>query len=76
MYMDYQTIIDKYYAVDADGSGSKSLIGSMPDSFASAANFLKAMGWKEGQIFRSCSLQHQMMPGIRTGQKNFMLSVM
>lgn len=39
------------YAVDADGNGTKSLIGSMPDSFASAANFLKAMGWKEGQTW-------------------------
>ena len=39
------------YAVDADGNGTKSLIGSMPDSFASAANFLKAMGWKAGQTW-------------------------
>ena len=39
------------YAVDADGNGSKSLIGSIPDSFASAANFLRSMGWKVGQIW-------------------------
>lgn len=39
------------YAVDADGNGTKSLIGSMPDSFASAANFLRSMGWKTGQIW-------------------------
>ena len=39
------------YAVDADGNGTKSLIGSMPDSFASAANFLRAMGWKAGQTW-------------------------
>ena len=37
------------YSVDADKNGTKSLIGSMPDSFASAANFLHAMGWKKGQ---------------------------
>ena len=39
------------YAVDADGNGTKSLIGSMPDSFASAANFLRAMGWNAGQVW-------------------------
>ncbi|MBO7484318.1 MAG: lytic murein transglycosylase [Alphaproteobacteria bacterium] len=37
------------YAVDADGNGTKSLVGSIPDSFASAANFLHAMGWKADQ---------------------------
>ena len=37
------------YAVDADKNGTKSLIGSMPDSFASAANFLRSMGWKADQ---------------------------
>ena len=39
------------YAVDADGNGTKSLIGSMPDSFASAGNFLHSMGWKKGQVW-------------------------
>ena len=39
------------YAVDADENGTKSLIGSIPDSFASAANFLRSMGWKAGQIW-------------------------
>ena len=39
------------YAVDADKNGSKSLVSSIPDSFASAANFLRAMGWKKGQIW-------------------------
>ena len=39
------------YAVDADGNGTKSLVGSIPDSFASAANFLRAMGWKADQIW-------------------------
>ena len=37
------------YAVDADKNGTKSLMASMPDSFASAANFLRAMGWKAGE---------------------------
>ena len=39
------------YAVDADGNGTKSLIGSIPDSLASAANFLRSMGWKANQIW-------------------------
>ena len=39
------------YAVDADGNGTKSLVGSIPDSLASAANFLRSMGWKVGQTW-------------------------
>ena len=39
------------YAVDADENGTKSLIGSIPDSLASAANFLRSMGWKPNQIW-------------------------
>ena len=39
------------YAVDADGNGTKSLIGSVPDSLASAANFLHSMGWRPNQIW-------------------------
>ena len=35
------------YAVDADGNGTRSLTGSVPDSLASAANYLHKMGWKE-----------------------------
>lgn len=35
------------YAVDADDNGTKSLTGSIPDSLASAANYLHKMGWKE-----------------------------
>ena len=34
------------YAVDADNNGTKSLTGSIPDSLASAANYLHQMGWK------------------------------
>ncbi len=33
------------YAVDADSNGTKSLTGSIPDSLASAANYLHKMGW-------------------------------
>jgi len=35
------------YAVDFDGDGKIDLFNSLPDSFASAANYLASMGWKE-----------------------------
>lgn len=35
------------YAVDADNNGTRSLTGSIPDSLASAGNYLHRMGWKE-----------------------------
>jgi len=35
------------YAVDFDGDGKIDLVNSLPDSFASAANYLASMGWKE-----------------------------
>jgi len=36
----------KSYAVDYDGDGRRDLWNSLPDIFASAANFLKASGWQ------------------------------
>jgi lytic murein transglycosylase len=36
-------------AVDFDGDGRKDLIHSLPDTFASAANFLVNMGWRRGE---------------------------
>jgi lytic murein transglycosylase len=36
-------------AVDFDGDGRKDLIHSLPDTFASAANFLDNMGWRRGE---------------------------
>ncbi|MBQ3696065.1 MAG: lytic murein transglycosylase [Alphaproteobacteria bacterium] len=33
------------YAVDADKNGSRNILTSMPDAFASAANYLHKMGW-------------------------------
>ena len=33
------------YAVDGDGDGKRDLWGSLPDSLASAANFLRGIGW-------------------------------
>ena len=40
-----------YYknAVDYDGDGKRNLVNSTPDTVASAANFLKSLGWKRGE---------------------------
>ncbi len=35
------------YAVDHDGDGRRDLWGSLPDAFASAANFLSQIGWTD-----------------------------
>ncbi len=37
------------YAVDFDGDGRRDLIRSTPDSLASAANYLRAIGWQPNQ---------------------------
>ncbi len=37
------------YAVDADGDGHINLVASLPDAFASIANYFRAHGWKSGQ---------------------------
>ena len=36
------------YAVDYDGDGRRDVWGSLPDAMASAANFLRGLGWKTG----------------------------
>ena len=36
-------------AVDFDGDGRRDLIKSVPDTLASAANFLVSLGWQRGQ---------------------------
>ncbi len=36
------------YAVDYDGDGRRDLWNSLPDAFASAANFLQQLGWQPG----------------------------
>ncbi len=36
-------------AVDFDGDGKKDIWNSLPDAFASAANYLKNIGWKPNQ---------------------------
>lgn len=39
------------YAVDFDGDGRVDVKNSIPDTLATAANFLKSLGWKRGQPF-------------------------
>jgi len=44
------TASDYYkYAVDFDGDGRRDVIKSVPDTLASAANFLVHLGWKRGE---------------------------
>ncbi len=37
------------FAVDGDGSGNRDIWTSLPDVFASSANYLRANGWKAGE---------------------------
>ena len=39
------------YAIDHDGDGRKNVWSSLPDSFASAANYLRRSGWRAGQTW-------------------------
>lgn len=47
----FQFLPDHYfnYGVDFDGDGRVDLIRSAPDALASAANYIRALGWKAGQ---------------------------
>ncbi len=48
-YPQFSPDIVAAYAVDFDGDGRKNIWSSVPDALASAANYLKAIGWKSGQ---------------------------
>jgi len=37
------------YGVDEDGDGRRDVIRSVPDALATAANFLRGLGWQRGQ---------------------------
>ena len=39
------------YSVDYTGNGRKDIWRSLPDAFASAANYLSNMGWRSGEIW-------------------------
>jgi membrane-bound lytic murein transglycosylase B len=38
-----------HFAVDGDGDGRRDLVRSLPDIFASSANYLSRSGWQSGQ---------------------------
>ena len=40
-----------HFAVDYDRDGRRDLIHSLPDTMASAANFLKNLGWRAGEMW-------------------------
>tara|TARA_R110002072_G_scaffold150510_3_gene298914 strand:+ start:617 stop:1879 length:1263 start_codon:yes stop_codon:yes gene_type:complete len=39
------------YATDGDGDGKRDIWNSLPDVFASAANYLSSIGWKDSQTW-------------------------
>jgi membrane-bound lytic murein transglycosylase B len=39
------------HAVDGDGDGRRDIWGSLPDVFASAANYLSALGWSDQETW-------------------------
>lgn len=47
-HMQFLPSVFQRYAVDADGDGRRDLWGSVPDAMASAANFLRGIGWTPG----------------------------
>ena len=48
------------YALDGDGDGKIDLFGSLEDSLASAANYLRALGWREKEKWgRPVKLGHE-----------------
>jgi membrane-bound lytic murein transglycosylase B len=39
------------YAVDGDGDGRRDIWGTLPDVFASSANYLRRVGWQSGEAW-------------------------
>lgn len=53
------------HAVDADGDGRRDIWQSLPDTFASMANYLKAAGWRSGFTWgRPVQLPARIPPGV------------
>ena len=46
-HMQFMPSVFLRYAVDRDGDGRRDLWGSLPDAMASAANFLRGIGWQK-----------------------------
>jgi len=47
-HVQFMPSVFRRYAIDRDGSGRRDLWGSTEDAMASAANFLRALGWERG----------------------------
>jgi membrane-bound lytic murein transglycosylase B len=47
-HMQFLPSVFTRFAVDGDGDGKRDVWGSLPDVFASAGNFLRALGWSAG----------------------------
>lgn len=50
-HMQFMPSTFRAYAVDADGDGRKDLWGSLPDAFASAANYMSRLGWQANELW-------------------------
>lgn len=50
-HMQFMPTTLKTYGVDGDNDGKLDIWGSLPDALTSAANFLKSIGWNEGEIW-------------------------
>ena len=60
------------YGVDADGSGSVDLARSVPDAILSAANMLRAKGWRAGEPWMHEVMIPQGLDLTRTGLRTEM----
>lgn len=58
------------YAVDFDGDGKRNLINSKADALASAANYLKQLGWKAYQPWIEEVVLPQNLPWEQSGLEN------
>ena len=58
------------YAVDHDGDGSKDIWGSLPDIFASIANYLSRSGWRNDQTWGRPAVLPAGFSKSNTGRKN------
>jgi membrane-bound lytic murein transglycosylase B len=47
-HVQFMPSVFQRYALDADDDGRRDLWGSIPDALASAANFLRGIGWEPG----------------------------
>lgn len=50
-YPQFTPDVFEQYAVDWDGDGRKNIWSSVPDAVASAANYLKGIGWQQNQTW-------------------------